>query len=179
MALYPLKSAVTIQFYDATPDTASPPGPYTLTLTFYDSVPDLPDVFVDKPLRQINDRGNFSHFEYDDDRIELPEVEFTVTITDGDVTNNKYALEQWFNEHQTVDGTALTSTNDGNATTKIPSDLFTCGMKILFSSSDATKSFGRDYKYVYPLPGSVSVGKDGQFKFRVRLLDTYSEISSL
>lgn len=183
---YPLKSAITLQLVDGNTTT-----PQSITLQYYSEVPDLPDVVIDAPLRPINDRGNFSHVEYDDDTIEFPEIELTIDMVDAQVSSNKHELEQWFNKHLAADGTtALTSTNDGTAQARrlqdnslvsigIPSDIFTVSLKILFDNAETGKAFGRHYKYFQPISCSVSSGKDAQIKIKGRILGTYEEITSL
>jgi len=182
---YPLRK-VQIQFYDGNATT-----PNTINLAYFGSVPELPDVVVNRNLEVRLDRGQFSHVDFGDDALEFPEVTLTIDMVDTHVSTNKHALEQWFNQHQTVDGTDLVSTNDGGAQARdvdtgelvdigLPTSIFTIGMKILFSDADDTNSFGRDYKYVKPIEARVSAGDTGgQIILRMQLLGTYTEISNL
>jgi len=183
---YPLRK-VQIQFYDGTETT-----PATLDITGYSDLPDLPDVIIRRDLDVKRDRGQFSHVELAEDSIDFPEVSITIDMIDTLVTSDKNAIEQWFNKHKAADGTTdLVSTNDGGAKARdvdsgelkdigLPSDIFTIGMKILWTDSANQNAHGRDYKYVRPIQATVS-GDTGGLKITLtfQLSGTYTEITSI
>lgn len=183
---YPLRK-VQIQFYDGNATT-----PQTLNITGYSDLPELPDVIIRRDLDVKRDRGQFSHVELAEDNVDFPEVSITIDMIDTLVTANKNVIEQWFNQHKAADGTtALTSTNDGNAQARdvdagtltsigLPSEIFTVGMKILWTDSAGSNSHGRDYKYVRPIQASVSGDTGGlRVTLTFQLLGTYTEITAI
>lgn len=161
-----------------------------LSLAFYGDVGDLPDVLIDTPFRSIDDRGNITHIEEDDDSLDFTEFELTCDIVDSQVNAGKHEIEQWFNNHKTVGGTDLISTNKGYAFARklvdnslvnvgLKSTYFTLKLEVVFDNSVTGKAFGRAYRYFQPLEAVVSAGQDAQVKLRGRLLGTYEEITAL
>jgi len=173
---YPLKSAISIQIYDG--------AGKTFLMKYFGEGIELPDgPLVDKKVRPVLDRGNFSHVEEDDDDVNFPEVTFEVDIVDDQVSGDKYELEQIINNHKFWDsGTTAyvdaTTTNDGNSN-YAPPTIFTLGMKVLFDNGRSEKAFGKDFKYVQPIQGSYKVNKDGTFSFKMRILDKGTDITTL
>lgn len=185
MKVFTNKKHVTVKLLDGTDVT-----PKSAIVIGYADIPDLPDVMVKVPLEPVLDRGNLIGVKEGPDSLEYPEVEITVDMVDAAVVTGKYELEQWFNQHKDGTGADLTSTNDGAAQARsdkdgslvdvtIPTDFFTIAFGILFDTGDDGKAFGRKYNYCRPIPGSVSVGDKGQYKFKLQLCGTFEEITTL
>jgi hypothetical protein len=171
---YPLKGAVEIQIYDG--------GTHTFNLKFFAEGIEIPanGIVIDKKIRPVLDRGTFSHVEEDDDDIQIPEASFDVIMIDGDVEGNLYQLEQIMNNHKFWNGTTLVyenavSTNDGNGQ-YAPASLFTLGLKVLFDNGKTGKAFGKQFKYVQPIPGTFKLDKDAKFTLKFRVLDGANDV---
>ncbi len=182
---YLRKKHVTISLFDGTTPTA-----YAATITGYADVPELPEPVIDAPAEGYAPQGVFNSIEEGDDTINLPEFSITVDINDGDVASNKYALNEWFNNHKDSTGsTALTSTNDGSAYLKksidgttvsanLATDWFTIGMKVLFNNSGSAKAFGKSYKYVRPISATFSTSNKAQVTLRMQIVGAPTDITS-
>ncbi len=182
---YLRKKHVTISLFDGTPTT-----PFTETITGYADVPELPEPVIDAPAEGYAPQGAFNSIEEGDDTINLPEFSITVDINDADVTSNKYALNEWFNNHKESNGaTALTTTNDGSAYLKksidgttvsanLAADWFTIGMKVLFNNAGTSKAFGKQYKYVRPISATFSTSNKAQVTLRMQIVGAPTDITS-
>jgi len=182
---YLRKKHVTISLFDGTPIT-----PFTETITGYADVPELLEPVIDAPAEGYAPQGVFNSIEEGDDTINLPEFSITVDINDDDVATNKYALNEWFNNHKESNGaTALVSTNDGSAYLKksidgstvsanLATDWFTIGMKILFDNSGTAKAFGKQYKYVRPISATFSTSNKAQVTLRMQIVGAPTDITS-
>lgn len=175
---YPLRKT-SVQFYDGTATT-----PKTLDITGYASLPEFGDVKVRTNVEPRLDRGMISHIDYADDTLEQPEVSMTVDLVDTYLSTSNDKISEWFDEHS-QDGTPLVSTNDGNAQARaddgtlknigIPTDIFTCGMKLTFNDITGAGTITRDYKYVQPVSVTISSETTGtKINFTVKLLGTYT-----
>lgn len=182
---YLRKKHVTIELFDGTATT-----PFTQTITGYADVPELPEPVIDAPAEGYAPQGVFNSIEEGDDTINLPEFSITVDINDADVASNKYALNEWFNNHRASDGsTGLVTTNDGSAYLKksidgttvsanLATDWFTIGMKVLFNNSGSAKAFGKQYKYVRPISATFSTSNKAQVTLRMQIVGAPTDITS-
>jgi len=182
---YLRKKHVTISLFDGTTPTAK-----AATITGYADVPELPEPVIDAPAEGYAPQGAFNSIEEGDDTINLPEFSITVDINDSDVASNKYALNEWFNNHKDSTGSAtLKSTNDGSAYLKksidgstvsanLATDWFTIGMKVLFNNGGTSKAFGKSYKYVRPISATFSTSNKAQVTLRMQIVGASTDITS-